>query len=197
MRPPTRVLLAALLAAALAVVAGCGGDDDAPAGSAKATGNPTDRAFIAAMIPHHRSAVEMAAIAKTEATSSFVKDLAADIARSQDAEIAQMQRIDGRLAAAGVKKGKLAMADHAMGGDTEASELRGAKPFDEKFIEMMIPHHEGAIEMAKVELRDGRDAELEKLATNIISTQQREIKAMRAHTNSAPAGAEHMDGGHG
>jgi uncharacterized protein (DUF305 family) len=198
MRPNARALLAAILAVALALLAGCGGDDESPTASGKATGNPTDRAFTASMIPHHRSAVEMAAIARTEATSDFVKELAADIARSQNAEIALMQRIDGQLARAGVKKGTLPMADHEMGLDMEASGLRGAKPFDDKFIEMMIPHHEGAVAMAKVELRDGRNAELKELSRDIITTQEREISAMRAHTRGeAPAGAEHGDGGHG
>ncbi len=198
MRPNARMLLAAVLAVALAVFAGCGGGDESPTASGKATGNPTDRAFTASMIPHHRSAVEMAAIARTEATSKFVKDLAADITRSQNAEIALMQRIDGRLAAAGVKKGTLPMDDHEMGLDMHASELRGAKPFDAKFIEMMIPHHEGAVAMAKLELRDGRNAELKELSRDIITAQEREIAAMRAHRGGkAPAGAEHTDEGHG
>jgi uncharacterized protein (DUF305 family) len=192
-----RALLAAALTVAVAVVAGCGSDDDSPSASSQAAGNATDRAFIAAMIPHHRGAVEMAALATTEATSAFVKDLAADITRSQNAEIALMQRLDRQLAAAGVRRGTLPMNDHEMGLDLDAKALKGAKRFDDRFIEMMIPHHEGAIEMSKVQLRDGGNAELKRLAREIITAQRREIEAMRAYSRGTPSSADHMDRGHG
>jgi hypothetical protein len=44
---------------------------------------------------------------------------------------------------------------------------------------MMIPHHQGAIEMARAELRYGRNEQLRRLAQEIIVTQQQEIAAMR------------------
>ena len=49
------------LVAAAALVAGCGDSDTRSSSSAKPAGNATDRAFVAEMVPHHRSAVEMAA----------------------------------------------------------------------------------------------------------------------------------------
>ena len=190
MRSKVWAPLCALLILTAALTAGCGSSDDSSSSSAaKAVGNPTDRAFVAEMIPHHRSAVEMAAVAKSEATSTFVKDLAADITRTQNEEIGEMQRIDAQLGEADIEKGDLGMEAHAMGMDSSADELRGAKPFDEKFIAMMVPHHEGAIEMARVELDKGENPELKKLAKNIISAQQREIKEMRAHAK----GGEAMD----
>ena len=175
------------------LLAGCGDSDDS-ASSNEAAGNPTDRAFIAAMVPHHVSAVEMAAIAKTEATSAFVKKLAASITRSQTAEIAQMRGIDAGLAKAGIGMGNLQMNDHEMGMSMTAEELRGAKPFDKKFIELMIPHHQGALEMSKVELSDGKSPELKALAQTIIRDQEKEIAAMRDHI-AADGGAsgDHMD----
>jgi hypothetical protein len=50
---------------------------------------------------------------------------------------------------------------------------------DRDFVEMMVPHHQGAVDMAKAELRYGRNEVLRRLAQEIIVTQQQEISVMR------------------
>ncbi|WP_315791225.1 CopM family metallochaperone [Fischerella sp. JS2] len=50
---------------------------------------------------------------------------------------------------------------------------------DTDFAAMMIPHHQGAIEMAKIELQYGTDPRLRRLAQEIIVTQQSEIELMQ------------------
>jgi uncharacterized protein (DUF305 family) len=50
---------------------------------------------------------------------------------------------------------------------------------DRDFVAMMAPHHQGAIDMAKVFLRYGRNEQLRRLAQEIIVTQQQEIATMR------------------
>jgi uncharacterized protein (DUF305 family) len=58
--------------------------------------------------------------------------------------------------------------------------LEGGKGFDRRFIDAMIPHHQGAIRMAHVMLADTDDAELEKLGKAIIDAQSEEIEEMNA-----------------
>jgi uncharacterized protein (DUF305 family) len=51
---------------------------------------------------------------------------------------------------------------------------------DVDFVQGIIPHHQGAIDIAKIELRYGKDPEIKKLAEDIIKAQEGEIAAMNA-----------------
>lgn len=183
--------IALLTAATVLVAAGCGSDDETSTGATP--GNGTDRAFVAAMIPHHESAVKMAGVAQGRAKSDFVQQLAADITASQTEEITAMRAQDAELAKAGVPLGKLSVEDHMTTDEDPMAMLQDAKAFDNAFIKMMIPHHEGAIEMARVELDKGTDPELKQLAQDIIDAQQREIEEMREHSgaSSSEHGSSH------
>src|SRR5580700_2358541 len=57
--------------------------------------------------------------------------------------------------------------------------IRPSGDVDTDFVAMMVPHHQGAIEMAQAELRYGRNEQLRRLSQEIIVTQQQEIVAMR------------------
>jgi uncharacterized protein (DUF305 family) len=60
--------------------------------------------------------------------------------------------------------------------------MAAAKPTgdaDHDFVTMMLPHHQGAVDMAKVELKYGKDPELRKLADAIIKAQDEEIAMMK------------------
>jgi uncharacterized protein (DUF305 family) len=57
--------------------------------------------------------------------------------------------------------------------------IRPSGDVDTDFVAMMVPHHQGAIEMAQAELRYGRNEPLRRMAQEIIVTQTQEITAMR------------------
>ena len=175
-RNTIRTITALMAVLLTAVVASCGGSSaDKTSSSA---GNSTDRAFVAEMIPHHQSAIEMAKIAQQRGSSPFVKQLAANIVKTQDREIGTMKTEDAKLAKDDIKKGKLNMPASMMGMDMDTKSLKSATPFDPAFLKMMIPHHKGAVEMAKIELDKGQDRALKRLAQEIVDGQQREITQM-------------------
>lgn len=184
-------VLPVLLAVGGLTASGCGGGSD-DQGASSAAGTAIDRAFVADMVPHHRSAVRMATIAQQRASGVFVRQLADDIVRIQHQEIDLMLREDKKLAAAGIAKGSLGVAGHMMGMDGELASHKTAKPFDRAFIRMMLPHHEGALVMAQAELDKGKDPKLKTLAHKIVTTQQREIAAMRQHEGASGAMNDHM-----
>ncbi|HET6940932.1 MAG TPA: DUF305 domain-containing protein [Sphingomicrobium sp.] len=68
-----------------------------------------------------------------------------------------------------------AAMDRMMG----AMHVRRGIDADRRFVEMMIPHHQGAIDMAVAELRHGDNPRLRRIAQEIIVDQQQEIAAMR------------------
>ena len=72
----------------------------------------------------------------------------------------------------------MGMSQSQMGMDMDLPMLRRVQPFDREFIDMMVPHHQAAIVMARMELAGGDDAEAKALATEIIEAQSREIEQM-------------------
>lgn len=156
----------------------------------------TDGAFIVEMTPHHEAAVEMAEIATREAEHPETKQLARAIIATQRKEIDELAAIHSDMFGMPVSQGKhgsLGMDAQMMGMGGEAMMLAGEKPFDRAFVDMMIPHHQGAIRMARVELERGEDERLIGLAEEIIEAQSREIEEMNAwrrqwYGSPSPAG---------
>jgi uncharacterized protein (DUF305 family) len=121
-----------------------------------------------------------------------VRNLANDIVETQTAEISLMRGIKADLS--GVKKVDLGMSAHGMGLDMDIATLHNARPFDRAFVDMMVPHHQGAIRMARIELEKGQNAELQALAKEIITAQSREIRRLNEFRNER-YGSPSPDGG--
>lgn len=177
-----RMATLTVVAIASVLIAACGDDGTVQAGSEEtaAKGNSFDRGFATAMVPHHESAVEMAKFAQERGEHQEIRKLADDIIRTQSAEIDTLRKLDQRLESAGVETEALAMEEHEMGMTGDAKTLATAVPFDREFIDMMIPHHQGAIRMAREEQAKGADPEAKRLADEIINAQAREIEQMNA-----------------
>ncbi|MFF5932456.1 DUF305 domain-containing protein [Streptomyces sp. NPDC012508] len=158
---------------------------DSPAAGAF---NDADVAFAQAMIPHHQQALEMAKLADGRAEDTGVKKIVADVEKAQDPEIQKMRswlkawgkpESAGRSGHGGGHGGGHAMAGMMSERDMKDLESLRGRAFDRKFAELMIAHHEGAVEMAKTEQKDGRDATAKKLADDVVRTQSAEIAELR------------------
>lgn len=177
------MLVAALLLASAVALSACGDDSEDSSDGGATAAQETDGAFIIEMTAHHEAAIEMAQIATERAEHPEVKQLAQSIITSQGSEIQEMETIHQRLfnePAAGAEHGTLGLSEEAAGMTHDMEALETAKPFDQVFIDMMIPHHQGAIRMARLELADGEDAELHTVASAIIAAQTAEIEQMNA-----------------
>lgn len=144
-----------------------------------------DQMFIAGMIPHHQSAIEMARLAQQKAEHQEIKDLAAGIIAAQERENTQMRQWyrqwygTDQIPAMPHEAMSSMMPGMDMTGMSGSPDLSSAKPFDRAFIDAMIPHHEGAIMMARQAQQRAQHPELKKLADDIVKTQQSEIDQMK------------------
>jgi uncharacterized protein (DUF305 family) len=166
----------AAVSLALAVLLG---SSCAPKGKAAV---PYDLMFIDAMIAHHQGAIAMAQPADSGALHPELKAFARKVVEDQSREVAQMtqwrdQWFPGRPKTAnindmpGMSRTMTDMSSMQMDKTTGAA-------FDKMFVEMMIPHHEGAVTMAKDALNKAQHPEIKALAQQIIDAQQREIDMM-------------------
>ena len=142
---------------------------------------PLELQFLDSMIAHHKGAVDMAMLAETRASRAEIKELAANIINDQEREMARMS--EWRDQWFGEKPDAINMKFPGMaagmgGMDMKRLESKAGTDFDVEFIRQMIPHHEGAIEMAKA-IRSAARPELKLLGYDIIAAQEAEIRQMR------------------
>jgi uncharacterized protein (DUF305 family) len=134
-----------------------------------------DIMFAEMMIPHHEQAIEMSELALLNTSNAQVLDIANQIKNAQTPEIELMKSWTGVKASM--------HAGHVMDGmlsQDELTELMKAtgKEFDLLFLQGMIKHHEGAIEMAKGVI-NSKTKVVADLGASIIKAQEIEIAKMK------------------
>lgn len=204
MKNTARILLTTATVATLGVtLAGCtinigvpGQQDQQQGGSMTSEQNSSgysqrDLMFAQMMIPHHQQAVDMSTLAEKQTTNAELLALAKQIKDAQAQEIEQMQ---GWLDASGDTGGDMnmqgdmghdgGMMDNGMMGgmltDEEFDRLAGMSgaEFDQFFLESMIVHHEGALQMVRM-ITNSSNAEAKALGESIVESQTAEIEQMK------------------
>jgi uncharacterized protein (DUF305 family) len=143
-------------------------------------GKYSDERFIDAMVPHHQGAIAMAKVALKNAEHEEIIELSRNIVSTQQAEIEELKAI--KKEEFGTSQVPMEMSPQQMRGMgmmMNPQHLAQTKPFDKVFINAMIPHHQSAIEMAKVANKESENPRIKELAGNIVSAQKREIEQMK------------------
>lgn len=148
--------------------------------------SPADVEFVAAMVPHHEQALELAALAPGRAVDPGVLAVADRISAVQGAEIAMMRSwLDAQDEALGGGHGHGAGHEgerHPGMATPEQVAALGAATgpaFDRMFLDLMIAHHEGALAMADAVRAGGTDVLVSQMADDVTVTQSAEIGRMR------------------
>jgi len=140
----------------------------------------SDAMFLQMMIPHHEQAVVMSNLALSISKDAEVLKLAKQIKDAQAPEIIKMQ---GWLSDAGLSEDPGHSMGNGMGGmlsDSDLSALKGStgKAFDKLFLEGMIAHHEGAIDMVMM-IENSSNTDISNLGQEIVKSQTAEIELMK------------------
>lgn len=157
-------------------------DHSAIKSSPNAASAPYDLQFLDTMIVHHQGAIDMAESATKRAHHAEIITLAKNIISSQKQEVEQMKAWREKWfagAAPAVNMEMPGMSDSMKGMDFKKFDMLHGNDFDLEFIKQMIPHHEGAIAMAKEALQSSMKDEIKTLAGAIIKAQEAEITQMK------------------
>jgi uncharacterized protein (DUF305 family) len=208
MQYPKKLAVALTAGTLLFTMAACGDDSDGEARATQTATNgdvfnDADVDFATAMIPHHAQALAMVDLTRGRELSPQVQRLTEDIQAAQGPEIENMvdwltewdQPVPATMRDHVNAEDPDGMDGHDMGDmddqtdsgmpgtmtDEELADLETTQgqEFEDMWLEMMIEHHEGAIEMAKDEQTDGAFQPATNLAESIEASQQAEIGHMR------------------
>lgn len=197
----TRALSALTVTAALALTAAACGNDDASTTTSSEVSptehNDADVAFASNMLQHHAQALSMVDLTIDRPLDPAVQQLAEQIREAQapeietftdwltdwDEEIPETMR-DHSNAGHDMDDMDESMNEENMPGmmtsdDMGALEDASDADFQTMWLEMMVEHHEGAVEMAKDEQSDGQYEPAVDLAGNIVESQSAEIEMMK------------------
>jgi uncharacterized protein (DUF305 family) len=192
----TKSYIAAILIVAALVVTGAlaqhpagHGDMNKKPQGAKTADAPYDLHYIDMMIEHHRMGIDMAKMARNKAFHAELKDLATKMVEDQQKDMDQLQKWRDEWYAGKPKSEHMNMpgmskSDHAkMKGmssmnmqkmDMGKLEAASGNQFDLMFIDMIVPHHQMAIDMSQDAVKKAQQAPLKTFARTTVDKQQKE-----------------------
>jgi uncharacterized protein (DUF305 family) len=170
----------------------------ATAAEISAAHNDADVMFAQAMIPHHEQAVEMSEILLADPdVPPEVRELAQGVIAAQGPEIRRMHNMLetwGEEPVAGSPDMDHGSTGHGSGmagmmseEDLGALDRAAGAEAARLYLEQMTAHHEGAVTMARTEVRDGANPETVELAEDVIAAQEAEIAEMQELLRGLPA----------
>lgn len=174
--------------AVVVLLSACGGSKtQSSPGSSQVNQPPShnlaDVAFAANMIPHHQQGLDLSAMVPSHTTNADLIKLASGIAASQQPEIKTLKGFLVQWSARSdadtrgpADTDMTGMVDQAT--MTKLGSLQGAE-FDKLWLQSMISHHQGAIDMAKTEISNGVNTDAVTMAKHMVSMQQGEIDQMK------------------
>jgi uncharacterized protein (DUF305 family) len=184
----TALTLTALLTLAGCASTGGGGMENMPgmdsSTSDQANVNDADIMFTTMMIPHHEQAVEMSDMLL--AKEGIAPDVVAIAEQIKAAQAPEIELMESWLDDWGTGMGDMGDMGDGMMSDTDMQSLEDATgdAASRLFLEQMIEHHEGAIDMAQNEVDNGVNPDVIDLAQRIIQTQTTEIDTMKGMLES-------------
>lgn len=160
---------------------------------------PYDLHYIDMMIEHHQMAIDMGKMAQNKASHAELKDFVTKMADDQQKDSDQLKKWRDEWYAGKPKSDHMNMS--GMSGmkmpqmDMGKLEAASGNDFDVMFIDMIVPHHQMAIDMSKEALKKGAHAPLKTFARQTINKQEKEkaqlSKLRAAWGKGAPAMKEH------
>ena len=189
-----RLVLLTVIAVAVLVIAGAAGyviRGDGSSGTSSAAPTSIDVGFAQDMATHHVQAVTMAGYERDTSTNSTLKTLAFDIETSQEMQVGEMQGWLDQWGKSRNNPNQMAWMGTGMGIGptalmpgmaTEAQmtklETLHGKALDIFFLQLMIHHHQGGLEMETYARDHATNASVVRLAANMYSTQSNELVQM-------------------
>lgn len=159
-----------------------------------------DAGFARDMQTHHAQAVELAVLVRDRSTDEHVRTVALDILLTQQNQIGQMAgwlTTWGLPAASSAPPMAWMTGEHGHSSTTDGATGYSSMPgwvtredmarltaatgtdADRLFLELMIPHHQGGVEMAEYAVERARRPQVVSLAENIVRTQERELTVLQ------------------
>jgi uncharacterized protein (DUF305 family) len=154
-----------------------------------ATGADAGETWARKMIPHHQGALDMSEIVLRDTQDADVRRMAQKAVEMQTGDIAELRRwleTGGAAAPGGNVQNPYAQAEAKM---KDAMMSATGANTDQTWASKMIAHHQGALDMSQVVLRESQDADIRRMAQKTIEMQTADIEELRAWLEAHPASA--------